>query len=122
MADKGWSREFDEPISLPDGRSLTTLRDAADYITGLPKKEAAAPEWQAAIERVSAPSKKRAKAYRVISTRQPSWRSRSRFRSRAAIMSRTATIAAHSPKPATPIMKNVASFIGQDPSGPAFER
>jgi hypothetical protein len=52
VADKGWSREFDEPISLPDGRSLTTLRDAADYITGLPKKEAAAPEWQAAIERV----------------------------------------------------------------------
>jgi hypothetical protein len=45
-----WSREFDDPISLPDGRSLTTLRDAADYITGLPKNEAAAPEWQAAIE------------------------------------------------------------------------
>jgi hypothetical protein len=44
------SREFDDPISLPDGRSLTTLRDAADYITGLPKNEAAAPEWQAAIE------------------------------------------------------------------------
>ncbi|WP_249130192.1 hypothetical protein [Bradyrhizobium sp. AUGA SZCCT0283] len=49
MADKDWSREFDDPISLPDGRSLTTLRDAADYITGLPKK-GAAPEWQAAIE------------------------------------------------------------------------
>ncbi len=45
-----WSREFDDPISLHDGRSLTTLRDAADYIMGLPKKEAAAPEWQAAIE------------------------------------------------------------------------
>jgi hypothetical protein len=32
------------------GRTLLTLRDAADYITGLPKKEAALPEWQAAIE------------------------------------------------------------------------
>jgi hypothetical protein len=27
-----------------------TLRDAADYISGLSKKEAALPEWQAAIE------------------------------------------------------------------------
>lgn len=38
-----WSREFD-PIELPDGRELVTLRDAAAYITELPKKEAAAPE------------------------------------------------------------------------------
>jgi hypothetical protein len=44
-----WSREFEEPIALPDGRTLLTLRDAADYITALPK-EAALPEWQAAIE------------------------------------------------------------------------
>jgi hypothetical protein len=27
-----------------------TLLDAADYITGLPSKESALPEWQAAIE------------------------------------------------------------------------
>jgi hypothetical protein len=46
----GWGREFDEPIALPDGRKLITLRDAASYITALPKKEAEAPEWQAAIE------------------------------------------------------------------------
>jgi hypothetical protein len=46
----GWGREFDEPIALPDGRELTLLRDAASYITALPKKESAAPEWQAAIE------------------------------------------------------------------------
>jgi hypothetical protein len=45
-----WSREFDEPIPLPDGRQLRTLHDAATYITRLPKKEAALPEWQAAIE------------------------------------------------------------------------
>jgi hypothetical protein len=29
---------------------LITLRDAATYITKLPKKESALPEWQAAIE------------------------------------------------------------------------
>ena len=46
----GWSREFDEPITLPDGRKLVVLRDAASYITALRKKEADAPEWQTAIE------------------------------------------------------------------------
>jgi hypothetical protein len=35
---------------LPDGRKLLTLKDAADYITKLPKKESDLPEWQAAIE------------------------------------------------------------------------
>ncbi len=46
-----WSREFDEPIILPDGRKLIALRDdPASYIAALPKKEADAPEWQAAIE------------------------------------------------------------------------
>ncbi len=46
----GWGREFDEPIALPDGTKLVCLRDAASYITALPKKESAAPAWQAAIE------------------------------------------------------------------------
>jgi hypothetical protein len=27
MADKGWQRVFDDPIPLPDGRTLVTLRD-----------------------------------------------------------------------------------------------
>ena len=45
-----WGRQFDEPIELPDGRKLVVLRDAASYVTALPKKEADAPEWQAAIE------------------------------------------------------------------------
>lgn len=45
-----WSREFDEPIQIPNGRTLITLRDAASYIATLPKKEADAPEWQAVIE------------------------------------------------------------------------
>ena len=45
-----WSTRFDDPIVLPGGRKLTTLRDAADYVTGLPKSEAEESEWQAAIE------------------------------------------------------------------------
>ena len=45
-----WSREFEEPIPLPDDRVLRTLRDAGDYITKLPKAVHAAPEWQAAME------------------------------------------------------------------------
>ena len=43
------SREVDEPIALPSGK-LVTLGDAANYITGLPKKESDLPEWQTAIE------------------------------------------------------------------------
>ena len=39
MSDKGWQRKFEDPIPLPGGRKLITLRDAADYITSLPKKE-----------------------------------------------------------------------------------
>jgi hypothetical protein len=35
---------------LQDGRKLVTLHDAATYVTELPKKESAVPEWQAAIE------------------------------------------------------------------------
>ena len=91
----GWGRQFDEPIALPGGRKLKTLRDAASYITALPKKEADASEWQAAIEALMlvaqlggpamfarigmmralnrhgakaepAPQQKRARAYRVI--------------------------------------------------------
>ena len=50
MADRGWNRKFDEPIPLPGGRKLVTLRDAADYITKLPKKQHGLQHWQAAIE------------------------------------------------------------------------
>jgi hypothetical protein len=49
-AERGWQRKFEEPIPLPDGRELVTLRDAATHITALPKTESALPEWQAAIE------------------------------------------------------------------------
>src|SRR5882672_10534909 len=50
LAANGWQRKFEDPISVPDGRKLITLRDAADYITSLPKKESDLPEWQTAIE------------------------------------------------------------------------
>ena len=45
----GWSRKFADPIPLADGRELITLRDAADYITALPKNESDLPEWQTAM-------------------------------------------------------------------------
>ena len=45
-----WGARFDDPILLTNGRKLLALQDAATYITNLPKKEAALPEWQAAIE------------------------------------------------------------------------
>ncbi|WMT79398.1 hypothetical protein [Bradyrhizobium sp. Ash2021] len=45
-----WSAPFDDPIPLPDGRQIVTLRDAATYITKLPKAEHDAPEWQHAME------------------------------------------------------------------------
>jgi hypothetical protein len=40
-----WSRKFDDPIP-----GMKTLRDAAEYITRLPKSEQAKPHWQAAAE------------------------------------------------------------------------
>jgi hypothetical protein len=49
-AHKGWSRRFDEPIPLPRGCQLVTLKDAGNYITKLPKAEHEAPEWQAAMQ------------------------------------------------------------------------
>jgi hypothetical protein len=47
---KGWARKFDEPIPLPKGKPLITLRNAALHITKLPKKESNLPEWQAAMQ------------------------------------------------------------------------
>ena len=45
-----WDQEFFDPIILPGRKQpLRTLRDAAQYITKLPKAEHA-DEWQAAME------------------------------------------------------------------------
>jgi hypothetical protein len=45
-----WSRAFTEPIELPKGKKLITLRDPALHITKLPKAAHDAEEWQAATE------------------------------------------------------------------------
>ena len=45
-----WSRAFEDPISLPRGRQLVTLKDAAGYIMKLSKAEQDLPEWQTATE------------------------------------------------------------------------
>ncbi len=44
-----WHQEFFDPIVI-EGKPLRTLRDAAQYITKLPKAEHDADEWQAAME------------------------------------------------------------------------
>jgi hypothetical protein len=46
---QGWKRPFDEPIPLPRGRQLVTLRDAGDYVAQLPKAKYMTAEWQAAM-------------------------------------------------------------------------
>jgi hypothetical protein len=45
-----WSRRFDDPIKLPKGKPLVTLKDAASYILTLPKSKQQSPEWQTAAE------------------------------------------------------------------------
>jgi hypothetical protein len=45
-----WDQEFLDPIMLPGRKPLITLRDAALYITKLPKAEHDAEEWQAAMQ------------------------------------------------------------------------
>ena len=44
-----WDQRFFDPIMLPGQKPLATLRDAAQYITKLPKPEHDAEEWQAAM-------------------------------------------------------------------------
>ena len=50
MAKNGWGRAFEDPILLPDGRKLVTLKHAADYIMKLPKAEQKHEKWQVAVE------------------------------------------------------------------------
>jgi hypothetical protein len=44
-----WDQRLFDPITLPGRKPLATLRDAAQYITKLPKAEHDAEEWQAAM-------------------------------------------------------------------------
>ena len=50
MADRDWTRPFDDPVPLPDGRQFVTLKDAGTYIMALPKAQQNAREWQVATE------------------------------------------------------------------------
>jgi hypothetical protein len=45
-----WDQTFYDPVELPKGKPLVTMRDAANYIVRLPKAEQQAPEWQTAAE------------------------------------------------------------------------
>jgi hypothetical protein len=44
-----WSRRFDAPIALPGGGEVETLREAGEYIAGLPKREHDQEHWQTAM-------------------------------------------------------------------------
>lgn len=44
-----WEQLFFDPIELPDGRVLRSLRDAGEFIQSLPKVTQDRLEWQAAI-------------------------------------------------------------------------
>jgi IstB-like ATP binding protein len=46
-----WDHWFFDPIILPGGRELVTLRDAAQYIMKLPMSEHDAEEWEARDEK-----------------------------------------------------------------------
>jgi hypothetical protein len=45
-----WSRRFEDPILLTDGRTLRTLGDAGSYIMTQQGETRQLDEWQAAIE------------------------------------------------------------------------
>ena len=45
-----WSRPFEDPIPLPAGGTLTTLRQAGEYIAALPASAQRQEHWQTAAE------------------------------------------------------------------------
>jgi len=45
-----WEQFFLDPIELPDGRVLRSVRDAGEFIQSLPKATHERPEWRAAVE------------------------------------------------------------------------
>jgi hypothetical protein len=49
IAATGWQRPFHDPIQPPKGKPIVTLKDAAQYILALTKREAAAEHWQLAM-------------------------------------------------------------------------
>jgi hypothetical protein len=45
-----WERPFDQPILLPSGPPVRTLRDAGNYIKKLLRSDRDTPEWRLAIQ------------------------------------------------------------------------
>ena len=45
-----WDRLFENPVPLPDGRVIRTLREAGEFIQALPQARQKAEEWQTACE------------------------------------------------------------------------
>jgi hypothetical protein len=47
-----WSRRFDDPIKTPDGRTIKTLKEAADHALSLPENVANTLPWQRAADQL----------------------------------------------------------------------
>jgi hypothetical protein len=45
-----WSRAFEDPIPMPSGHEINTLRDAGEYIAGLPRQQQDQARWHTAAE------------------------------------------------------------------------
>ena len=90
-----WDQRFFDPIIVPKGKPLVTLRDAGNYVASLPEHEQHLPHWQTVMELLlmvgdrggdpmmvriammqalnhgkanpaTTPRRKRAKAYRIV--------------------------------------------------------
>jgi hypothetical protein len=44
-----WSRRFADPVPLPGGGEIATLREAGDFIIALPEREHGLAHWQTAM-------------------------------------------------------------------------
>ena len=53
MRPAGWEAKFHEPIPVSKGKPLAILREAAQYITKLPKVDHDASEWHTAMHCVT---------------------------------------------------------------------
>lgn len=47
-----WSMRFEDPVQLPDGSQLFTLRQAAKHILTLTKADHRAKEWRIAMRKI----------------------------------------------------------------------
>jgi hypothetical protein len=45
-----WSHRFQDPIPMPDGSTIRTIGEAAEYATSLPRKVGNTEPWQRAAK------------------------------------------------------------------------